>query len=346
MIGFEWPWVFAALPLPLLVRWLLSPAGAAGEASLSVPFASEFRPVAGAGSAWRGGRLAAWLAALAWLLLVTAAARPTWTGETVQLPVSGRDLLLAVDISGSMDKRDFQLRNRVVDRLTALKAVAGRFVERREGDRLGLILFGRQAYLQTPLTFDRATVGTLLAEAEVGLAGRETAIGDAIGLAIKRLRQRDEGDRVLILLTDGTNTAGEVDPLKAADLAAAEGLTIYTIGIGSDARRAPSFFGLSRLTPSAQLDEATLTAIADTTGGRYFRARSTRELEEIYREIDALEPVEQEGQGFRPVRSLFAWPLAAALMLALGTLLARTGLRLTARRARAAHAAPSGGVSA
>ncbi len=346
MIGFEWPWVFALLPLPLLVRWWLRPAGPARQASLNVPFASEFREVAGGASVWRGGRLAAGLAALAWLLLVTATARPTWTGDTVQLPVSGRDLMLAVDISGSMDKRDFRLRNRVVDRLTALKAVAGRFVERREGDRLGLILFGRQAYLQTPLTFDRATVGTLLAEAEVGLAGRETAIGDAIGLAIKRLRKREEGDRVLILLTDGTNTAGEVDPLKAAELAAAEGLTIYTIGIGSDAQRAPSFFGLSRIGPSAQLDEATLTAIADATDGRYFRARSTRELEDIYREIDALEPVEQEGQGFRPVRALYAWPLAAALALALGALLARMGSPVRLRRTQATGVTPSGGMTA
>ena len=142
--------------------------------------------------------------------------------------------MLAIDLSESMREQDFQIGGQWVDRLTAGKRVARNFIERREGDRLGLILFGAQAYLQTPLTFDRDTVLTLLDEAQIGLAGQATAIGDAVGLAIKRLRDTADEERVLILMTDGANTSGEVDPLQAAKLAAREGLKIYTIGIGAD----------------------------------------------------------------------------------------------------------------
>jgi Ca-activated chloride channel family protein len=314
MIQFAWPWVFLLVPLPWLARWLLSPAQPVRGAALRVPLLSEFaRPgtIAHLGHAtWP-----LWLAIAAWLLLVTASSRPQWLGEAVALPVSGRDLMLAVDLSESMREQDFQIQGQWVDRLTASKWVAHDFIERREGDRLGLVLFGQQAYLQTPLTFDRATVLKLLDEAQIGLAGQATAIGDAIGLAIKRLRDKTGGDRVLILMTDGANTAGEVDPLQAAELAAREGLTVYTIGIGADEMIVRDFFGARRVNPSADLDETTLRAIADQTGGRYFRARDTRELEDIYRLLDALEPVERDPQMFRPVTALFQWPLAAALCL-------------------------------
>jgi Ca-activated chloride channel family protein len=191
---------------------------------------------------------------------------------------------LIVDLSGSMEEQDFQLNGQWVDRLTATKAVANDFIGRRVGDRVGLILFGREAYLQTPLTFDRKTVKTLLDEAVIGLAGKETAIGDAIGLAIRTLDDAgvEQGRRVAILLTDGANTAGAVDPLKAAELAAQRNLVIYTVGIGADALTVRSLFGVRQINPSADLDEAALTAIADKTGGKYWRAtprnsfRSTR----------------------------------------------------------------------
>ena len=229
------------------------------------------------------------------------------------LPVAGRDLMLAVDLSGSMQERDFSLNGRRVDRLTATKAVAGEFIERREGDRLGLILFGEQAYLQVPLTFDRRTVRTLLDEALINIAGKKTAIGDAIGLAVKRLRAK-EGDRILILLSDGQNTAGEIEPARAAQLAAQEQLKIYTIGIGADA--GSSFFGMN-IGGGSDLDEASLTRIAESTGGRYYRARNTRQLAEIYSEIERLEPIEIDTQTYRPVQSLFHWPLALAFILAM-----------------------------
>jgi Ca-activated chloride channel family protein len=224
---------------------------------------------------------------------------------------------LAVDLSGSMQEQDFVLKGERVDRLTAIKAVAGNFIERRVGDRIGLILFGEQAYLQAPLTFDRKTVKTLLDESAIGLAGRSTAIGDAIGLAVKRLRKRSEKDRVLILLTDGANTAGVVDPVQAAQLAAHEGLKIYTIGVGADEMMVQDMlFGLRKINPSSDLDEKTLKTIASLTGGEYFRARDTRALEKIYSELDKLEPVQSDARQFRPRTALYYWPLAASLLIA------------------------------
>ena len=228
--------------------------------------------------------------------------------------------MLAVDISGSMQTEDMVINGRPVMRLTAVKMVAGEFVEQREGDRLGLILFGDQAYLQTPLTFDRRTLHILLNEAAIGLAGKSTAIGDAIGLAVKRLRGQPEKNRVLILLTDGTNTAGSVDPLKAADLAASEGVRIYTIGVGADDMMPGPFRML--LGAGRELDEASLQAIAQKTGGRYFRARDTRSLQQIYALLDEIEPVSEDEQSYRPVEELYAWPLALALLLSLLTALA------------------------
>jgi Ca-activated chloride channel family protein len=317
MIHFEWPWMFVLSLLPLVPRYLLRPAPAVEEAALRVPAVSPF--ALGGDSqlaAVRGRRWLLWPALAAWLLLVSAAARPVWLGQPIDLPVSGRDLLLAVDLSGSMSTQDFTLHGQQVDRLTAVKAIAGDFIRRRVGDRLGLILFGLHAYVQSPLTFDRKTVNTLLQEAVIGLAGKQTAIGDAIGLAVKELQRHPKGNKVLILLTDGANDAGEVDPIAAAKLAAKEGLTIYTIGIGADSVMVPSLFGMQQVNPSQDLDEGALRAIAKATGGRYFRARDTQELNKIYKVIDELQPVDQDKQTFRPQRSLFFWPLALALVLA------------------------------
>ncbi|MGD8630629.1 MAG: VWA domain-containing protein [Gammaproteobacteria bacterium] len=331
-----WPLVLLALPLPLLAVWLLPQAPATAGTALRLPFYNALHAALGERSA-APSRARLLLAAIGWLLLVIAAARPQFIGEPLQLPVSGRDLLLAVDISGSMETPDMQLGRQVTDRLTAVKAVAGEFIERREGDRLGLILFGEQAYLQTPLTFDRKTVRTLLSEAAIGLAGKSTAIGDAIGLAVKRLRQQPEGNHVLILLTDGANTAGSVDPLKAADLAAAEGLRIYTIGVGAERIRVRGLLG-TRQVSNNELDEATLTAIAEKTGGRYFRARDIAGLEAIYALLDQLEPASQAAEVYRPVRELYAWPLAGALLISVLLALAASGLTLPGRVREARHA--------
>jgi Ca-activated chloride channel family protein len=320
MITFEWPWVLALLPLPWLARRLLPPAPARAEAALRVPVVADF--VANSTSDARAGRGRAWwLAALAWLALLAAAARPQWEGPLTQLPVSGRDLMLAVDISGSMQIRDFDLGGRRVDRLTATKLVAAEFIKRRQGDRVGLILFGRQAYLQAPLTFDLNTVARLLDEAQVGFAGQETAIGDAIGLALKRAKENPDSRSVVILLTDGANTAGVIDPQKAAELAAAGGLRVYTIGIGG---RGGSLFDL--LPRGSDLDEPALRAIAATTGGQYFRAHDADELERIYSVLDKLEPAEQDVAGFRPLRALFMWPLGFSLACALVLVVVQPGV--------------------
>ncbi len=315
-----WWWMLFALPLPWLVRRLVPAEAVERDAALKVPVAAEFADLAGqrAPDPAKRWRLAALCAV--WVLAVVAAARPQFVGEPIALPMTGRDLLLSVDLSGSMEEQDFQLNGEWVDRLTALKAVATDFIDRRVGDRIGLILFGREAYLQAPLTFDRKTVSTLLDESAIGLAGKETAIGDSIGLAIRTLEDAGvaEGRRVLLLLTDGANTAGAVEPLKAAELAAQRKLVIYTIGIGADSLTVRSLFGLREINPSADLDEHTLTAIAEMTGGRYFRARDTAEFAEIYEILDKLEPAESDERGFRPVTELFHWPLGAAVVLAIG----------------------------
>jgi Ca-activated chloride channel family protein len=322
MIEFAWPWVFACLPLPWLLRRLL-PTADPGDAALRVPFLDEVeqpdpRRPAGFAHTWMY-----WLGWIAWLLLVVAGARPQWLGEPVEQAISGRDLMLAVDLSGSMQMEDFILDGEQVDRLTATKRVAGQFLDRRVGDRIGLVLFGDRAYLQAPLTFDRKTVKTLLNEAVIGLAGEKTAIGDAIGLGVKRLRDNPADQRVLILLSDGANTAGTVSPLKAAELAAQAGLKIYTIGVGADEILVRDLFGTRRVNPSEDLDEQAMRSIAESTGGRYFRARDTEELAKIYALLDKLEPVERETRYFRPRTELYPWPLAAALALAGGLAFAR-----------------------
>ncbi len=319
MIEWVWPWMLALAPLPVLARWLL-PSMERNQAALTVPSVASFRNDAAPAMGGSQGRVA-WRVLLLWLIwlaLVTAMARPQWTGEPVSLPTSGRDLMLAVDISGSMGTEDLQLAGQLVNRLTVVKNVVSNFVDARQGDRVGLILFGTNAYLQAPLTFDLATVNRLLIEAPVGIAGGKTAIGDAIGLAVKRLRQRPAGDRVLILLTDGANNVGEVEPVKAAQLAAQDGIRIYTIGVGADEMRLPSLlgvFGSRVVNPSAELDEETLREIARTADGRYFRAQNTARLREIYHLIDELEPIEQEAEVFRPIAVLYHWPMGLALAL-------------------------------
>ncbi len=316
MLEFAWPWTFLLLPLPWLLRLLLPPADS-GEAALKVSFLDELESLAGRRAR---PRLPGWRRqapfALLWLLLVLAAARPQWLGEPLPLPSSGRDLLLAVDVSGSMDYRDMQWQGETISRLSLVQHLLGEFIAGRNGDRIGLILFGSQAYLQAPLTFDRHSVRRWLDEAVIGIAGKNTAIGDAIGLAVKRLRQRPAENRVLILVTDGANTGGEVAPLTAARLAAGEGVTLYTIGIGADAEQAGAV-GLYGLNPGLDLDEPLLREIAAATGGEYFRARSQDELRRVARVLDRLEPVTQAPTTVYQATPLYPWPLAAAVLLSL-----------------------------
>ena len=314
MFQVEWPLVLLLLPLPVLVYMAMPASALKQQAALRVPVIDDFRLGSMQAGEARLQRWQRWLSVLAWLLLVLAASRPQWLGESIAVPVSGRDLMLAVDLSDSMRTGDFKIGDKQVNRLQATKQVASKFIEQRRGDRIGLILFGTQAYLQAPLTFDTKTIDRLLQESAIGLAGERTAIGDAIGLAIKRLDLESDNSRVLILMTDGANTAGEVTPLKAAQMAAQRGLRIYTIGIGADEQIESTWFGLRRLNPSAQLDEKTLGAIADLSGGRYFRARDSQELAKIYDLLNELEPMPRDTENLRPIQALFMWPLAIALL--------------------------------
>ena len=316
MFEFAWPWIFALLPLPWLMRLVL-PAADSGEPALKVSFLGDLEGLVGRRArahlpTWR--QQAPFI--LLWLLLLIAAARPQWLGEPLPIAASGRDLLVAVDVSGSMDFPDMQWQGEEVSRLALVQHLLGDFLEQRDGDRVGLILFGSQAYLQAPLTFDRRTVRVWLDEARIGIAGKNTAIGDAIGLALKRLRQRPAQSRVLILVTDGANNGGEIAPLTAARLAAEEDVKIYPIGIGADPEQSGSL-GFLGVNPSLDLDEPALKEIAEVTAGRYFRARDGAELEAIRQTLDKLEPVNQQPTQARPAQALYSWPLAAALLMSL-----------------------------
>lgn len=312
MFELAWPWVFMLLPLPWLLRWLLPPADS-GDAALKVSFLHELQVLSGrrASIALPGWRQQMPFA-LIWLLLLCAAARPQWLGEPLPIPSSGRDLLLAVDVSGSMDYTDMQWQGQDVSRLELVKQLFGDFIIERHGDRVGLILFGSKAYLQSPLTFDRQTVRTWLDDAAVGIAGNNTAIGDAIGLAVKRLRERPAESRVLVLITDGANNGGEVDPLIAASLAADQSIKIHTIGIGSVApgtgKGSPGF------ATANDLDEPTLRSIAEQTDGHYFRASNSDELKAIGVALDSLEPAAQAPAHAYVATPLHPWPLAGALL--------------------------------
>ncbi|MCZ6800067.1 MAG: VWA domain-containing protein [Nitrospirae bacterium] len=335
MISFVWPYMFALVVAPWIVRWI-APRGDSpiSESALRIPFFDEVTQLKSSGlrqSAPFTKSLLFWMAFGVWCVLIVAASRPQWIGDPIALPITGRDLLLAVDVSGSMEIPDFSLEGEKTNRLEVVKAVAGQFVERRTGDRVGLILFGSQAYLQTPLTFDRKTVQTMLEESEIGIAGKETAIGDAIGLAVKRFRAQPQEHKVLLLLTDGANTAGAVDPLQAAKLAADEGIRIYAIGVGADYLEVPSLLGTRVVNPSRDLDEGVLQKIADLTGGIYFRAKDTQGLSKIYDQVDQFEPIVRDTEFFRPIAELYMWPLGAAFLLSLimaGWLLQGWGMRV------------------
>ncbi len=314
MLHLVWPWMILAVAAPFLVARLTPRAPDAVGAPIRIPYFEE-------AMGWQdrapapGARIRRVVALLAWGLLVLAAARPQWVGDPVSLPVHGRDLMLALDLSGSMRERDMRSGTGFERRIDVVKRVAGDFVRRRAGDRVGLILFGTRPYLQAPFTLDLDSVSEMVSKTVPGLPGEQTAIGDAIGLAVKRLRERPPQERVLVLLTDGADTASRVEPRSAARFAAAEGITIHTVGVGAAGEAAARGLGPLRSRAGAALDETTLTAIADMTGGRYFHARDTAELEEIYRLIDEIEPIAGAGETFRPTREMFHWPLGFSAAL-------------------------------
>lgn len=311
MLEFGYPWLAVLAIVPFLLRVKRQ---ATSEAALTLPALAR---LASEPSGHKGKRvsLSSVLAMIIWLMLVLATTQPRWLGEPVTLPQQGRDLMLALDLSGSMEIADMQYQGQSVNRLDAVKSVVSDFIKRRQGDRIGLILFADAAYQQTPLTFDLVTVQKMLDDSVLRLVGTRTAIGEAIGLAVKRLNTYDSSNKVLILLSDGANTAGNIQPLEALQLAKAAGVRIHTVGVGAEQMVQQSVFGQRVVNPSQDLDERLLTKLAEDTGGRYFRARDLNELNQIYQLIDQLEPIERDSVTYRPQRSLLHWPLAVALLL-------------------------------
>lgn len=315
---FAWPWLFVALPLPWLLRRILQPVQPAQALNLPQPGIRLM-----ASSTNRASYTMSLMLALAWCCLVTAAARPQRLGPPEPLKQSGRGMMLAVDLSGSMRTPDMSLAGRKLTRFAAVEAIAGDFIDRRAGDEVGLLLFGTQAFLVTPLTYDLEAVRAQLHDAVIGLPGEETAIGDAVAVATKRLADLPEQARVLVLLTDGASNAGAIAPQEAGRAAKAAGVRVYTIGIGSTSLKVPDPYGSRYINPSEDLDTQTLIDIANETGGRFFRATDTSELAAAYRQIDELEPVPRQEQALRPRIELFRWPLLAGMALLLVALFSR-----------------------
>lgn len=307
-IEFVWWWAFCLLPLPLLV-FKFTPS-VKSKAAISLPYLPTQPAIAAPTNMF-----AKVLAVATWVFLVTALARPVWYGAPVNVSPKHRDMMLVVDLSYSMSQKDMQQGDDFIDRLTAVKQVLKEFVAKRKGDRLGLIYFADHAYLQTPLTFDLHTVEEQVNHAVLKLIGTQTAIGEGIGLATKNFIDGDAPQRVMILLSDGSNNSGVMDPIEAAKIAKKYHTTIYTIGVGAGEMVVRNFFGSQRVNTAKDLDEKTLTAIAKMTGGRYFRARDAKDLANIYDTINQLQPVEKASQTWRPQTEWFGLPLTIALVL-------------------------------
>ena len=325
MFSFHWPWFALLLPLPLLIwKFWHRPHGAtdaythADSSTLLHPalgrLASTF--IHSRSLTHAGGRLQIFMLALLWVALVVCLMRPQWLEPYSEVRTEGYDLMLAIDTSRSMEAMDFTVSGRQVTRMAVIKGVIGRFIKARDGDRIGLVVFGDQAFVLSPMTLDNQAVYKLVDNIVSRMAGDGTAIGDAIGLAVKKLRDRPEGSRILILVTDGENTEGSLPPKLAAQLAAHEGIRIYTIGVGS--KGLVPFMEDGRVTQvKMEIDEELLTEVAGITGGEYFRATDTRALEQIYQRIDALEKTQAEARTALIPRPLYRWPLGLALLVLL-----------------------------
>ncbi len=312
MIEFALPWAALVFPAVLLLR-VLMPSAAGNVVALRVPTLDDFTVTRRAGSAW----LVTLCFLLAWAALVAALCQPQRIGGALALPQTGRDLVMAMDISGSMEERDFVWQGQRMSRIAAVREVASDFAKRRVGDRVGLIVFAERAYVQVPLTFDLESVSWFLRDSVVGLAGRSTSIGDAIGLAIKRLKSRPAESRVIILLTDGSNTSGELSVDEAISLANRFDVRIHTIGVGGVQRAL-----LGSVLNSSPIDDEALRVISDQTGGQFFRATNTDDLEAVYQRIDRLEPSNADAPLVRPREPLYYIPLALSLVfLTLGLML-------------------------
>lgn len=320
MIQFAWPWIFLLAPLPLLLRIN----GRQNKTSIRIP--PDLELALNAAEARRPGifkrhMILPWLA---WFLLLLALAQPWIPGKSTVQPVSGRAMALAVDVSASMERRDFTLDGEQSDRLSIVKRVAHEFVTARKGDRMSLVLYGKTAFIASPLTFDLRAIASILDSAGIGIAGRSTAIGDAIGLAIRTLRNDPATNKAIVLLSDGTNNAGSVEPESAAELARSLNIRIHTIALGSEDGQISGY----ATAQSADLDETTLKSVADIAGGEFFRAKTTDDLQSVYRAIDQLETADVEAPPVILKHDLHSWPLYALLVVLLFITLTRRTTQL------------------
>lgn len=311
MFELSHPWVLLLLPLPLIWRRVVPPFRQRQDA-LRVPFFDQIAQAAGLtvqdGAAIVAHKRRALIGGgLMWVLLVLALAGPVRLGPPQEITKAARDVILAIDISGSMDTRDFPGEDgKPVQRLAAVQEVVEAFLADRSGDRVALIVFGTRAYVQAPLTEDLDTVRALLAQTEVGMAGPHTALGDSIGLAINTFEASEIEERLLILLSDGNDTASRMSPVNAAEIARDKDVRMFAIGVGD-----PEASGEDRL------DMALLSNLAQRTGGDAFFAADAEALDNIYNEIDALNPQDVETLSWRPQQDLARWPLMAALAIGL-----------------------------
>ena len=311
MVILEHSWVIWLLPLPLFYRAVM-PAYRACSVALRAPWFTRLTHFSGRASSrqaviGRRSRTKGAILAICWVLTLVAVARPQWIGPPITKSIPTRDLMLSVDLSGSMETEDFTNQaGEKISRLEAVKGVLGDFLLRREGDRVGLIVFGNAAFVQSPFSEDLQATRTLLDETAVRMAGPKTALGDSIGLAIRMFEESKLEQRVIIALTDGNDTGSRIPPAKAAAIARDEGIRIHTIAVGD-----PTASG------EAMLDEATLREMAALTGGRFFRADDREQLAEIYVELDQLEARQVETLTHRPRRELYPWPLGLAFSLTL-----------------------------
>ena len=318
MIMFAYSVAFFLLILPFVFYYTL-PAikGMHGDA-LRIPFISDLKRISiSSGGLWTGPVSTStlskrfWLVYVIWCFLCLAMARPQIVGDPIMLKNESRNIMLVLDISTSMLEKDFTYSGRRISRLDAVKAVVSGFADKRANDRIGLILFGTRAYLQSPLTFDKAAVKDILWAMQAGMAGDSTSIGDAIALALKNLQQNhNPKDNVIILLTDGENNDGSLSLAKAIKLAADEGIKIYTIGVGS----ANTFLKMFSLASSG-VDEQGLKQLAQATKGNYFRAENTSDLQKVYQIIDTLEPVSNDERYIKEITELYYIPLLSAIVM-------------------------------
>ena len=324
MNHFAYPQMFWLLLLPFVFRAILPAVKGLHGDALRVPFINDLAKInIKSGNLWgistdNNNKITLPLVLLyiVWSLLVIAAARPQWVGEPIRVKNFSRDILLVMDISNSMLEPDFTLNGRRADRLTAVKLAAKDFIKKRPDDRIGLVLFGTRAYLQAPITYDKKSVEEILMSMEAGMAGNSTAIGDALGLSLKSLKESGNIDRkIIILLTDGENNDGSLTLPQAINLARDEKVKIYTIGVGSDESIMQSIFGYNLMGGRPDLDEASLQQIADETKGSYFRAKDTSSLFKVYNAIDKMEPNLNEDQYVQETKELYYIPMLVALAL-------------------------------